>query len=167
MPLHGSSSESELRSDRVRLVPIDRGLMRAFLAGVPTPDLAWERGFPASTLLPFLQQIARDESLLGAFYAYVIVRQSDGHAVGDVGFRGPPGSDGRVEIGYALVPAARGEGLATEAVGLLADWAREQPGVDAVTARVDPENDASQRLLRRLDFAPDGQHDGLMRFVLR
>jgi RimJ/RimL family protein N-acetyltransferase len=167
MPLVESSPGPEVSDDLVRLVPISQELVRALLAGVPTPALAWEAGFPAAALLPFLEEITLDETLLGPFYAYVIVRQKDGLAVGDVGFRGPPGQDGQVEIGYALVPAARGEGLAARAVRLLADWARAQPGVDVVTARVDPQNKPSQRLLRRLDFIADGEHDGLLQFILR
>jgi RimJ/RimL family protein N-acetyltransferase len=59
----------------------------------------------------------------GPFYAYVIIRRRDGLAVGDAGFFGPPGGDGEVEIGYALVPSARGSALAVEAVALLAGWA--------------------------------------------
>jgi RimJ/RimL family protein N-acetyltransferase len=165
MPRQGMTPEPDLSCDLVRLVPITQKLMRALLADAPTSDLSWAPGFPPATLLPFLHQIAADESLLGPFYGYVIVRQSDGLAVGDVGFRGPPGADGRVEIGYALVPAARGEGLATAAVRLLVDWATAKPEVDAVTARVELENEASQRLLGRLDFVGDGEHDGVMRFI--
>jgi RimJ/RimL family protein N-acetyltransferase len=72
-----------------------------------------------------------------------------------------------LEIGYALVPTARGVGLAGEAVSLLIAWARSQPGVRTITARVDHGNVASERLLKRLGFASDGEDNGRQRFALR
>ena len=87
-------------------------------------------------------------------------------ATAEVGFHGPPNADGEVEIGYALVPAARGMGLARESVELLVAWAQSQPGVRVITARVDHGNVASERLLERLHFTSEGEHEGMQRFVL-
>ena len=103
----------------------------------------------------------------GPFYAYVIIRNADGLAVGDAGFFGPPGAAGEVEIGYALVPRARGSGLAAESVALLAGWALSQLGVRALLARVSPGNTASLRLLDRMGFSADGQSGEYLRYVLR
>ena len=139
------------------------------LAGTPEPDLGWEDGFPLPTVRGALERIVAADAAghsLEPFFAYVIVRRSDGLAVGDAGFHGPPDDAGNVEIGYALVPAARGAGLASEATGLLVDWARGQPGVRTVSARVDPANGPSRRVLVRLGFTPDGEVGGLERFVL-
>jgi [ribosomal protein S5]-alanine N-acetyltransferase len=80
--------------------------------------------------------------------------------------RRTPNADGEVEIGYALVPAARGMGLARESVELLVSWAQSQPGVRAITTRVEPGNVASERLLERLHFMCQGEHEGMQRFVL-
>jgi RimJ/RimL family protein N-acetyltransferase len=157
-----------LSSARVRLDPITPQLARAMLRGTPTPGLPWEEGFPLPSVRGALERIVAAEGTgheLQPFFAYVIVRRSDGLAVGDAGFHGPPGEHGEVEIGYALVPAARGNGLAAEATGLLVDWACSQPGVRSVTARVDPTNGPSRRLLERLGFERDGERGGLERFV--
>ena len=138
------------------------------LAGRPEPDLPWEEGFPLPSVRGALERIVVADGsglALQPFFAYVIVRRSDGLAVGDAGFHGPP-RDGEVEIGYALVPAARGDGLAGEATGLLVDWARAQPGVRRVAARVDPSNEASRRLLEKLGFVRDGNRGGLDRYLL-
>ena len=158
-----------LESDRVRLEPIGAPLAAALLAGRAEPGLAWEAGFPMRPLLEFLRRATGEpgEPALGRFAAYVVVRRADGLAVGDAGFHGPPGDRGEVEVGYALVPAARGAGLATESVGLLTRWALAQPGVTAVSARVRPANAASVRLLERLGFAADGERDGHARYVVR
>jgi GNAT superfamily N-acetyltransferase len=156
-----------LSGPRVRVEPIDTHLARAMLAGVPGPDLAWADGFPMAPVLGIARTIAAAEEPLGPFLAYVIVSRADGRAIGDAGFHGPPNSAGEVEIGYALVPQARGAGLASEAVELLVTWAQSQPGVRAVSARVDHGNAASERLLARLGFGADGEDGDLARFVLR
>jgi len=154
-----------LSGERVRVQPIDSRLARAILAGLPESDLAWAEGFPMTPVLEIARTIAAASEPLGPFLAYVVVLESAGTAIGDAGFHGPPNAEGEVEVGYALVPAARGLGLAGEAVGLLMGWAQSQPGVRAITARVDRGNTASERLLSRLGFAFDGEHDGLQRFV--
>jgi len=156
-----------LSGERVRLQPLDSRLARAMLAGVPESDLAWAEGFPMTPVLDIARTIAAASEPLGPFLAYVIVLESDGTAIGDAGFHGPPNADGELEVGYAVVPAARGLGLGGEAVGLLLAWARSQPGVRAITARVDRGNGASERLLSRLGFVFDGERDGLQRFVHR
>ena len=164
------AARSMLSSARVRLDQITARHARAMLRGTPEPDLPWEEGFPLPSVRGALERIVTAEGSgleLHPFFAYVIVRRSDGKAVGDAGFHGPPGEDGEVEIGYALVPAARGNGLAAEATGLLVEWARAQPGVRSVTARVEPTNGPSRRLLERLGFAPDGERGGLDRFILQ
>ena len=159
-----------LSNERVRLDPITARLARAMLLGRPEPDLPWADGFPLPSVRGALERIVTAEGTgleLQPFFAYVIVRRSDGLAVGDAGFHGPPSEDGEVEIGYALVPCARGTGLAGEATRLLVEWARAQPGVRTVAARVEPTNTPSRRLLERLGFAPDGVRGGLDRFVLQ
>ena len=103
------------RGARVRIEPIGRERALALLAGRPEPELAWAEGFPPRPLLASLQRVIDDPegpTRFGPFYAYVIVRRADGVAIGDAGFFGPPDGDGEVEIGYALVPGARGSGYA-------------------------------------------------------
>lgn len=89
----------------------------------------------------------------------------DGEVVGDCGWRGGPDPDGEVEISYGLAAPARGRGLGTEAVGVLAAWAEQQPGVRRLTAEVLVGNEASLRLLRRLGFMPDGGVAPYVRWV--
>ena len=158
-----------LQGARVRIEPISHERALALLAGRPEPGCAWEQGFPPPELLASLRRVVDEGAGPGAFgpcYAYVIFRRCDGLAVGDAGFFGAPGADGEVEIGYALVPGARGSGLAREAVALLAEWALAQPGVRALTARVEPDNTASLRLLDRLGFVADGRSKPYLRYLL-
>jgi GNAT superfamily N-acetyltransferase len=159
-----------LEGSNVRLEPIGDELARAILIGRPDGELAWAEGFPMAPLLDLLRtavDVPASGIVFGPFLAYAIIRRVDGRAVGDAGFHGPPGLDGEVEVGYALTRPARGAGLATESVGLLAQWALAQPAVRTVTARVKPGNVPSVRLLERLGFGRDGERDGHIRFVLR
>ncbi len=174
-PQHGRRRESPrqgpiLEGALVRIEPIDYDRALTLLAGRPEQKLAWEEGFPPPPLLASLQRVVDNPDgpvSFGRFYAYLIVRRADGLAVGDAGFFGPPEADGEVEIGYALVPGARGSGLASEAVALLADWALSQPGVRALIARVEADNAASVRLLDRLGFVADGRSESYRRYALR
>jgi RimJ/RimL family protein N-acetyltransferase len=83
---------------------------------------------------------------------FVLVRSEDGRAVGGIGFHGPPDEDGRVEVGYDLAEAARGNGYATEGLRALSAWALDRDGVTSVFARTEPENTASQAVIARAGF---------------
>lgn len=65
--------------------------------------------------------------------------------------------DDRAEIAYWLVPEARGEGYATEAVSLLLDYAFETRGLHRAYARVVAFNDDSRALVERLGFTEEGR----------
>lgn len=102
-----------------------------------------------------------------AWGVFAIIRREDGAAVGGAGFHGPPDGDA-VEIGYDLAESARGQGFATEAVGLLTAHALADPVVAEVVAHTEPTNAASQAVLLRAGFVRDGENeDGLPRFRLR
>ncbi|WP_433050394.1 GNAT family N-acetyltransferase [Dactylosporangium sp. CS-033363] len=51
-----------------------------------------------------------------------------------------------LELGYHVVPALQGTGLATEAARACRDWARDALGADRVIAIIHPDNLASQRV---------------------
>ncbi len=67
------------------------------------------------------------------------------------------GEDGRsASIGYWLVPAARGRGLAVVAVRLLIDWGFESFRLERVEFAILPENLASQRVAERAGAVAKG-----------
>ncbi|WP_330300080.1 GNAT family N-acetyltransferase [Streptomyces sp. NBC_00503] len=98
---------------------------------------------------------------------YVIVRASDRRAIGGMGFHGVPDADGRAEMGYDLVPSARGNGYATEALKALTGWALRQPGLTLLTATIDEDNAASHAVVRRVGFTEAGSGEGTIRYALR
>lgn len=123
------------------------------VSGEPAPEDAWAEDYPFEgdvvAVGAFLLGVAAvgDQRPYGY---YRITRLTDGLAIGGIGFKGRP-LDGSVEIGYGLVPSARGLRYAAEAVAGLLGLA-VQLGVREVTAETDPGNVASQRTLTRAGF---------------
>jgi RimJ/RimL family protein N-acetyltransferase len=86
-------------------------------------------------------------------------------AIGYLNFHGGPDESGMVEVGYTLLPAARGRGYALEAVRAAFDWATRVHGVRRFRASVAPNNERSLNLIRKLGFVKIGEQmdpeDGL------
>jgi RimJ/RimL family protein N-acetyltransferase len=87
----------------------------------------------------------------GGAWTWLIV-DDDGRVAGECGVKGPPTSDGVVEIGYGLAGPSRGRGLGGRAVAALVAELGHHPGVRRVEAHVVADNLASRRLLERLGF---------------
>ncbi len=60
------------------------------------------------------------------------------------------------DLGFAFLPEAWGKGYATEASRAVLDHARDVIGLRRVLAITVPDNDASIRVLERLDFRREG-----------
>ena len=60
-------------------------------------------------------------------------------------------------LGYWVVPPERGQGAATAAVDLVVPWALDVLDLRRLEAWVEPENVASQRVLRRAGFQEEGR----------
>ena len=70
--------------------------------------------------------------------------------------RGATGS-----VAYALLPAERGRGAASDALRALLGWLRTKLGVAEITAAIAPDNVASARVARAAGLAPtDRRVDG-------
>lgn len=81
--------------------------------------------------------------------------RSSGPVLAEVGFHGPPDSDGWVEIGYRVVRSHRRRGLAEEAATALLAWAATH-GASGIRASVASDNAASIALLNKLGFTAVG-----------
>lgn len=92
------------------------------------------------------------------------VIESDGKACGNAGL--VVTSPDAVEIFYALLPAARGHGLATRAARLLAGWARTA-GYQTVALATFPDNSASQNTAARAGFVRVGTADRVIKGTSR
>jgi len=135
------------------------------VAGTPLPDDRWHPEYPLADELDVLRPLADDVAPDPVFALMMIRDARDGLAVGGIGFFGPPDADGAVELGYGLVPAARGRGLASAALRQAITIATAH-GVRVVRADTDPANLPSSRVLERAGFRELPASDGLRHFEL-
>jgi ribosomal-protein-alanine N-acetyltransferase len=66
------------------------------------------------------------------------------------------GSGGRASVGYWLLPDARGKGLVTRSIALVARWAFGELGMQRISLLADPRNEASVRVAERAGFKREG-----------
>ena len=135
-----------LRTERLVLRPVTADQAQALLDG--TSALRPADGFPRDDDRDVLRGVAA----AGADARGTWVLEHDGLLVGTLGAAGPVTADGDQELAYGLVPSARRQGLALEAVGALCAVLEQQPDVRRLTAEVLPGNAASLRLLGHLGF---------------
>ncbi len=154
----------ELETPRLRLHCLSNEEARALHAGEPLPGWTYAEGYPLPDTRDGVGFVLRHG--VREFGFHLVVRREDGLVVGEIGFVGPP-RDGAVTIGYAIVPSARRQGYATEAICALAGWAFEQPGVEEIRAQTLPDNEASIRTLLRAGFAEQEPSPRVRRFTLR
>jgi RimJ/RimL family protein N-acetyltransferase len=70
----------------------------------------------------------------------------------------------RGSIGYWIAPWARGQGVATRALVLLARWAVMEAGVERLELTTHPANAASQRVAEKAGFTREGVLRDHMRY---
>ena len=158
-----------LETPRLELVLLGPETARALAAGINRNGHCWADGYPLSSSLLSAELTAAAAAYdrpLGLFGTYQLVRRADGCVIGDAGFLGPPDETGAVSLGCAITDDARGQGYATEAVGALLDWAREQSGLVCVLADTTRSNIASQRLLERVGMRRIGEDGELLYYML-
>lgn len=94
----------------------------------------------------------------------IVERVSDGRPVGTVSWHqvmyGPNDASRAWNIGIALIPAGRGQGLGPEAQHRLADELFATTDVDRVEASTDVENLPEQRALEKAGFVREGIQRG-------
>lgn len=80
--------------------------------------------------------------------------------IGDIGFKGPPTSEGRVDIGYSTCASRRGRGYTSEAVGALCDWALADARVRLLVGETFDSIPDSIRVLEKNGFVFAGAGTG-------
>jgi RimJ/RimL family protein N-acetyltransferase len=93
----------------------------------------------------------------GDYWQLAIERRADpGRVIGDVYFSLKSTANAAGEIGWTLHPSHAGQGYMTEAAGAILEIAFAGIGLHRVVARLDPRNDASAALCRRLGMREEG-----------
>ncbi|MGF7237544.1 MAG: GNAT family N-acetyltransferase [Frankia sp.] len=158
---------TKVQTARLSLYAVDAAEARRIHERAPDGDDAWAPDYPFDGDLSALGGFLRASEQHGEqrpFGYYRLTRQSDSLAIGGIGFIGPPAA-GVVEVGYGLVPSARGHGYAAEALTALLMIARDN-GVTRVRADTDPDNIASQKTLTRVGFEPVARDSDLHHFEI-
>jgi [ribosomal protein S5]-alanine N-acetyltransferase len=127
---------------------------------VADPEIPrWTRVRSPYTNEDALAWVALAESMAreGSAYHLLVVEAEGGAPLGSVGLEIPRQPELHGEIGYWLAAPARGQGIATRAVHVLARWALETLSLPSVEVHVLPSNAASQAVARRAGFRPAGQ----------
>lgn len=90
-------------------------------------------------------------------HGFFIVDRERSCVVGTAGFKGPPDSEGVVEIAYGVAPEFQGRGYATEAANALVSFALADTSVKIVRAHTLPEANASTHVLTKNGFRNLGE----------
>lgn len=115
--------------------------------------------FPAGgAMARFLEAQRRRGTLLH----FAIVDHADGGYLGEIilFLRSPQAAELDIgEIAYVIAPAARGRGIAPEAVRLLSEWAFSTLGLARLQLSIAPENAPSVRVAEKAHY----RYEGLLR----
>jgi len=147
----GKSDMKDVRiqSERLLLMPLTLEQMRLRRDKEPDEEMkqAYTEMIDAMLALPGREHWAAD---------WLICLREDGTPVGGIGFKGAPGANGDVELGYGIDEPYRRRGYAAEAVGAMLTWALAQLGVERVLAQTEPNNEISQKVLAKNGFVRNG-----------
>jgi RimJ/RimL family protein N-acetyltransferase len=159
-----SRPEPPLADDAIRLDP---------LAVALAPELGWvldgdpDTGrftrIPAQPDAAFLTAwLGRYEQAWadgGSSAGFAVRDTESGEAIGFAGFVQLELDRQEGEIGYVIASAARGRGVAGRAVALLTRWGFDVLGLQRIELRIDPANEPSARVARRVGY----RHEGTLR----
>jgi RimJ/RimL family protein N-acetyltransferase len=120
------------------------------------PWMPWARNEPqtfdekVALLRVFRGQFDADEN-----YPYGIYTHDESRQLGGAGLH-PRGGPGSLEIGYFIRANALRQGYATEVAAVLTRAAIEISGVERVDIQIEPENERSAGVPRKLGFTHEG-----------
>ncbi|HUA45021.1 MAG TPA: GNAT family N-acetyltransferase [Solirubrobacteraceae bacterium] len=157
-----------LDTSRLALLPLDPAAAAALpdgrISAAQVIGAELSADWPASDLLDVLPMQAAIPPEQAHYGVWVILERTTNTVIGDIGFFGPPGPDGMLEVGYSIVPDRRRRGYATEAARALVGWALEQPNVRTIVAGCDENNQGSIRTLERVGFSRTGRVESQLRW---
>jgi RimJ/RimL family protein N-acetyltransferase len=139
-----------LEDDVVRLRPFEDGDVPAIAAACQDPEIPRWTTVPS----PYTEADARAWLESDEEESFAVVDRASGELLGSIGVRYL--DDGSGEVGYWVKREARGRGVATRALGLVAGWALVDKGLGRFQLRADIENEPSQRVAEKAGFVREG-----------
>ncbi|GAC1616388.1 MAG: GNAT family N-acetyltransferase [Candidatus Elarobacter sp.] len=169
-----------LRAQRLTLVPVEARNARELWEVLNAPDLRKYQDIPRVRAEEFERQVRARPKVLraGATGRFEwLVKAGEPHVpVGWISLRVNDRTPRVGEVGYSLMPAARGHGYASEALGAVIDETFESAELDEIQACIVPDNVASRAVLDRRGFREErllrsgavirGRHVDVLLFTL-
>ena len=99
---------------------------------------------------------AQDPNELSLDLNVAVIERATGRYIGGISLRPMNKNHTQIDIGYALAPDVHGRGYATEALGRIVDWTFAERGAERIFACIFTGNEASRRVLEKLNFLYEG-----------
>lgn len=103
-------------------------------------------------ILIFQKQHIEQEPAHLLFYTLWLFVLNGQFIIGSACFKGPPNTQGEIEIGYGIAPIFQNLGYTTNAIAQVCTQAFTMPGINAIVAETDIGNIASHRVLQKCRF---------------
>lgn len=175
----GSAENMKISTKRMELIPATLQMLRAEIENRKALSRLLDARVPAGWPPPLNDDNAMkfaltylkenpDATEWGMWY-YLLRDRPERIVVGNGGFKGKPDREGTVEIGYSIMEEHQRQGLGSEIVRGMVDWAFGHPEVKRVIAETLPELTPSIRVLEKNGFVNIGRgsEPGVIRFELR
>lgn len=146
---YGGDPETMIKTKRLRLYPASQEQMEAMIASEQDEELK-------KAYTEMLDGCLRRPDQWD-WYCIWMIEKTDGTHIGDLCFKGLQ-ENGIAEIGYGILEEHQSQGYATEAVQAACCWAFRHEEVNSLEAETDTENAASQRVLEKCGFHPNGTY---------
>ena len=158
MPRRLKAPDPELADDTLRLEPLTQAHVPVMLAMADDSDVIRFTRVPTGADETFVRGWIKryEDGWDDGSRAGFAIRGHDGGFLGFAAVVELELDHREGEIGYMIVPAARGRGIAPRAVELLTRWAFDELGLIRLELRIDVENAASERVAERSGYRRDG-----------
>lgn len=149
-----------IRTARLRLVPVTAANAGVLWEVLQEPDLRDYQDLPDLTRTQFLRAVGSRPARLApgvvGRFEWLVSISNGAQPVGWVSLRIAESNRSNAEIGYSVVRAHRGRGIASEAVAALVEEGFRRAQVVRIRAFCLAENLASRAVLRRNGFEDHG-----------
>jgi RimJ/RimL family protein N-acetyltransferase len=152
---------TELVSERIVLRRFAAADLADFVRYRSHPEVAryqtWDAPYPQSSGERLISGLAEHHpDTPGEWFQYAMILRSSNELIGDYGSATDAEDPRLAEIGFTLSVQHQGHGYANEGARALLDYLFGDRGKHRVSARCDPRNTASQRLLERIGMRMEG-----------
>lgn len=150
----------EIETRRLLLRRMTGGDARDVFEYASDPEVAryvmWEAHRSIRDSKSFLNRMSEGYER-GEQFSWGIVHKESGRLIGTCGYdRSWIPEHRRAELGYALSPEYRGQGLMTEAVRVVIKFGFEKMGLNKIVARCFAENLASEKVMQKSGMSYEG-----------